>query len=78
MRLGGKVNTYPLSSGSIGKRVERYREAVRIVRPPCCIFAAAPSLKLMNVFELTRALVDIDSVTPNEEQVGIYLASYLS
>ena len=32
----------------------------------------------MNVFELTRALVDIDSVTPNEEQVGLYLASYLS
>ena len=24
----------------------------------------------MNVFELTRALVDIDSVTPNEEAVG--------
>ena len=32
----------------------------------------------MNVFELTRALVDIDSVTPNEEKVGVYLAEYLS
>jgi len=32
----------------------------------------------MNVFELTRALVDIDSVTPNEEQVGVYLADCLS
>jgi len=32
----------------------------------------------MNVFELTRALVDIDSVTPNEEAVGVYLADYLS
>jgi len=32
----------------------------------------------MNVFELTRALVDIDSVTPNEEQVGLYLSGYLS
>jgi acetylornithine deacetylase/succinyl-diaminopimelate desuccinylase-like protein len=31
----------------------------------------------MNVFELTRALVDIDSVTPNEEEVGVYLADYL-
>src|ERR1700689_1320297 len=31
----------------------------------------------MNVFELTRALVDIDSVTPNEGQVGVYLADYL-
>ncbi|HLH44067.1 MAG TPA: M20/M25/M40 family metallo-hydrolase [Bryobacteraceae bacterium] len=32
----------------------------------------------MNVFELTRALVDIDSVTPNEEAVGLYLLDYLS
>jgi acetylornithine deacetylase len=32
----------------------------------------------MNVFELTRKLIDIDSVTPNEEQVGVYLAAYLS
>ena len=31
----------------------------------------------MNVFELTRALVDIDSVTPNEEQVGVFLSDYL-
>jgi acetylornithine deacetylase len=31
----------------------------------------------MNVFELTRALVDIDSVTPNEEQVGVFLSEYL-
>src|SRR5580692_4996932 len=31
----------------------------------------------MNLFELTRALVDIDSVTPNEEEVGVYLADYL-
>jgi acetylornithine deacetylase len=32
----------------------------------------------MNAFELTRALVDIDSVTPNEGRVGVYLAEYLS
>src|ERR1041385_3991552 len=32
----------------------------------------------MNIFELTRALVDIESVTPNEEQVGVFLADYLS
>ena len=32
----------------------------------------------MNVFELTRALVDIDSVTPNEEAVGVYLFDHLS
>ncbi|MEP6960546.1 MAG: M20/M25/M40 family metallo-hydrolase [Acidobacteriota bacterium] len=32
----------------------------------------------MNVFELTRTLIDIDSVTPNEEQVGTYLLGYLN
>ncbi len=32
----------------------------------------------MDVFDLTRALVDIDSVTPNEEQVGVYLTACLS
>jgi acetylornithine deacetylase len=32
----------------------------------------------MNVFELTRALIDIESVTPNEEQMGMYLFKYLS
>jgi acetylornithine deacetylase len=35
------------------------------------------SLNGMNVFELTRALVDIDSVTPNEEAVGDYLYAHL-
>ncbi len=32
----------------------------------------------MNVFELTRALIDIESVTPNEENVGNWLFDYLS
>src|SRR5713226_8982436 len=32
----------------------------------------------MNVFELTRALVDIESVTGNEKQVGDYLFAHLS
>jgi acetylornithine deacetylase len=32
----------------------------------------------MNLFELTRALVDIESVTNNEKQVGDYLFAYLS
>jgi len=33
---------------------------------------------LMNPFELTRALVDIESITPHEEQVGLYLFQYLA
>src|SRR5260370_40711685 len=32
----------------------------------------------MNLFELTRALVDIESITPHEEQVGLYLYENLS
>ena len=32
----------------------------------------------MDLFQLTRALVDIDSVTPNEEKVGLFLFDYLS
>jgi len=32
----------------------------------------------MNVFELTRALVDIESITANEERVGEFLLEYLA
>lgn len=32
----------------------------------------------MDPFQLTRALVDIDSVTPNEEKVGLFLFDHLS
>ena len=32
----------------------------------------------MNVFELTRALVDIESITNNEGEVGAWLSDYLS
>ncbi len=32
----------------------------------------------MDLFQLTRALVDIDSVTPNEEKVGLFLIDQLN
>jgi acetylornithine deacetylase len=32
----------------------------------------------MDLFELTRALIDIDSVTPNEERVGLFLLEHLT
>ena len=32
----------------------------------------------MNVFELTRALIDIESITGNEERVGRYLYDLLT
>lgn len=52
--------------------MERYREVGLILRriPP-------PSLNSMNLFELTRALVDIESITENEREVGEYLSNYL-
>src|SRR5579871_1662798 len=40
-------------------------------------FHSICSWRFMNVFELTRALVDIDSVTPNETAVGEYLFAHL-
>lgn len=32
----------------------------------------------MNVFELTRKLIDIESVTPNEEAIGLWLVDFLT
>jgi len=54
--------------------MERYREArgTRAYPPPF-----GPS-KCMNVFELTRALIDIESITENELRVGTYLFEHLS
>src|SRR5580692_6946853 len=58
--------------------MERYREARQAVR----VSFLPPSLSLiengMNVFELTRALVDIESITENEEQMGDVLFAHLS
>jgi acetylornithine deacetylase len=60
--------------------MERYREVV-LHCPPCRRWRRAsipsPRQHFMNVFELTRALVDIDSVTPHEKQLGEYLLAYL-
>lgn len=53
--------------------MERYREGPRFL-PAWLPF---PSRKDMNTFELTRALVDIDSITENEEAAGSYLLEYL-
>ena len=32
----------------------------------------------MNVFELTRRLIDIESITPNEREVGNFLFDHLA
>jgi acetylornithine deacetylase len=50
--------------------MERYREARLPVSPSLHFY--------MNAFELARTLIDIDSVTPNEEAVGNWLFDYLS
>ncbi len=55
--------------------MERYREAAE---PSLAVLGGASiQILAMDAVALTRALVDIDSVTPNEEQVGVYLATYL-
>ena len=53
--------------------MERYREAF-----PGRFPGRASARDVMDVFELTRALVDIDSVTPNEEAVSVYLFDHLA
>src|SRR5215469_7351764 len=53
--------------------MERYREAF-----PGRFPGRASTRDVMDVFELTRALVDIDSVTPNEEAVSVYLFDHLA
>ena len=62
------VNTGPLSFDA--NRMESYREATLPVFPSPDDF--------MNVFELTRAMIDIDSVTPGEERMGEFLFHHLS
>lgn len=55
--------------------MERYGNAAS---PPCPHVPSAELRSLrMHPFELTRALVDIDSVTPHEERVGEFLIAYL-
>ncbi len=54
--------------------MERYREARGGQRVPLL----HPSQFFMNVFELTRALVDVESVSGNEEAIGNRLFSELS
>src|SRR5579862_448406 len=64
--------------------MERYREVVSA--PPGCLSRGSASPEstscietaVMNLFELTRALIDIDSVTPNEEKVGQFLFDHLT
>src|SRR5947209_4575950 len=79
-RLGGQANTCPLSSvfrkdgwSAIGI------EDTPAISPRLFLSRCAPSKKrFMNVFELTRALVDIESITGNEENVGLFLFDYLN
>ncbi len=52
-------------------------KAARIRRFFSSLSLSSPGWRLMNVFELTRALVDIESITNNEERVGHYLYDYL-
>jgi acetylornithine deacetylase len=60
--------------------MERYRERQKPSWAACEAQGGAtpnPPQAGMNVFELTRKLIDIESVTPNEEQVGEFLLAHL-
>ena len=64
------------------QRVERYRE-VKKRRPHLRGFSFCSAfhfdeLNCMELFELTRKLIDIESITRNEERVGEFLLAYLS
>jgi acetylornithine deacetylase len=76
-RLGGKAKTCPLSSGFGFPRIGwsatgKYAQAA----------GASPTSILsylsMNIFELTRSLVDVESITRNEERMGNVLFEHLS
>jgi acetylornithine deacetylase len=58
--------------------MKRYREAVTPARVPSFRLLLPKSSAEMNVFELTRTLIDIESVTGSEKQVGDFLFSHLS
>src|SRR5438067_3011139 len=64
--------------------MERYRKALAgrqrnsVFCPSLPTFRCPHPPLTMNVFELTRALVDIESITENEERVGEFLFDQLS
>ena len=57
--------------------MERYREARKLSACPSFLHPSREWIA-MNVFELTRALVDIESITENEERMGGVLFAHLS
>src|SRR5258708_11286222 len=59
--------------------MERYRGVTSPKFSPALPFSSAPSQKaIIDLFALTRALVDIESVTNNEAEVGEFLFRHLS
>ena len=60
-------------------RVERYRDSELAPYPHSPLRTLFPEeTELMRLFELTRELIDIPSVTPDEERVGLRLYELLS
>jgi len=62
--------------------MESYRGAKKLESLSLAVFPflGSPFLAIekMDLFKLARTLIDIDSVTPNENEVGTYLLGYLS
>jgi len=77
-RLGGQANTCPLSPGWEFTRVERYRKRRPAAPPRLSFCPVSRPLADMQLFELTRALIDIESITGNEECVGRRLFDHVA
>src|ERR1700726_1797954 len=61
--------------------MESYRGGKKLEPLSLAVFPflgfSIPNNRKMELFKLTRTLIDIDSVTPNEGEVGAYLLGYL-
>lgn len=60
--------------------MERYRDSESLLSHSLSLRARSlpDRTEIMRVFDLTRELIDIPSVTPDEEQVGAFLYARLS
>jgi acetylornithine deacetylase len=58
--------------------MERYRDSEPFSTPSLSFRALSGTGNLMHVFELTRHLIDVPSVTPEEEKVGEFLYAHLA
>src|ERR1019366_8372534 len=77
-RLGGQANTCPLSLVSQAGGALSGMKTRRYAGRSILLFSLPVEVHGMNVIELTRALIDIESITNNEERIGNFLFECLA